>query len=633
MPIAYLKTKAEFLRDAPHIEDVLREEVARNLGRSTRIGVTGEYASWQQSLGRAMFHILNDPSIPDSAGVAFEFRLIGRDLRVDVMISGRDGEGVPRIVVIELKQWSDGTFEPSVLEDHVDVNWSGRSGQEEHPCAQALDYVYYFEDFYAVVEEDDIQLQACAYVHNLIDPAPLLEAARPDTLEQAPLFTKEDDEALRRFIADRVVEGDLGNGVRDLDESAITPSKRLADRIADMLAGNANFRLMKKQRTAAAHIRKMIKETGRGGQRVLIVDGGPGSGKSVIAMHLMSEMLGDGLNVRYVTKNAAPRTVFAEQLRGGKAPATVRGLMLSSDAFHNLEDEYFDVLFVDEAHRLVHKSGLYRNLGDNQVAEIMAAARVVVFFLDEGQAVTWRDMGSRREILECAGLLDIPVEEVTLDTQFRCSGADDYVDWVDKVLGLSEDDEAPRLSGSYDLRVLDSPSGLKSLIDSKNRRGRTDSRMLAGYCWDWLSRKDMTKDDIVLPEFDFSMKWNLAAHGQGWMAVPDGHEQVGCVFTVQGLEGPYMGVLIGPDLLARNGKLITDPFARAKTDRQSLWGWKQLYESDPDAALARADRIIRNQYRVLMTRGVNGTYLFSTDPETNSYFRDQMEQAQQRNDS
>jgi DUF2075 family protein len=627
MPIAYLKTKAEFLRDAPDIEDVLREAVETNLGRRTPIGPTGEYASWQQSLGRAMFHLLNDPLIPDDAGIAFEFRLVGRDLRIDVMISGLDAEGVVHVLVIELKQWSDGTFQESPLEDHVEVHRSGRLTQQEHPSAQALDYVYYLEDFYSVVEDVGMKIQGCSYLHNLRDPQPLIDAARPDTLAAAPLFTKGDDDLFRRFIADRVSAGDNGAAVRELEESRISPSKGLAVRLTEMLKGNPHFRLMGKQRTAAAEIRRLIKESGREGRRVLIVNGGPGTGKSVIALQLLGEMLKEGRNARYVTKNAAPRSVFSEQLRGDKAPASVKGLMVSSDAFHALDEEFFDLLLVDEAHRLVHKSGLYRNLGDNQVAEIMDASKVSVFFLDESQAVTWRDMGTRQEIRECAALLGIPVAEVDLEMQFRCLGADDYLDWIDTILGVSTEESSVLFTGDYDVRVIDSPDELKRLIDAKNRQGRSDSRILAGYCWNWVSKKDPSVDDIAFDGFDFSMKWNLEAHGQGWMAKPEGTEQVGCVFTVQGLEGPYMGVIIGPDLIFRDGRLITDPFARASTDRQSLWGWKAALEADRDAALSRAERIIKNQYRVLLSRGMKGTYIYCSDPETQEFFKREIELA------
>jgi DUF2075 family protein len=294
---------------------------------------------------------------------------------------------------------------------------------------------------------------------------------------------------------------------------------------------------------------------------------------------------------------------------------------VTSDAFWNSDPDSYDVLLVDEAHRLVHHSGFYRNLGNNQIEEIIKAARITVFFIDESQTVTWRDIGSVQAIEDWASLLEAPIESHELSAQFRCAGSDEYLRWVDAVLGIQDHPLIDLTATDYVISVIDSPSELRDLIFDKNR-GNNASRLLAGYCWDWVSKNDAQAIDIVLPGSDFAMRWNLNEDST-WMISPDSVNEVGCIHTSQGLEGDYMGVIIGPDLIARNGVLLTDPGARAKTD-QSLRGWKSALKENRAETLSKADILIRNTYRTLLTRAMKGTYIYCTDPETQQYFKDQL---------
>lgn len=135
-----------------------------------------------------------------------------------------------------------------------------------------------------------------------------------------------------------------------------------------------------------------------------------------------------------------------------------------------------------------------------------------------------------------------------------------------------------------------------------------------------MSKNSPSKADLVLPEFGFEATWNLASHGQGWIIQPDSHEQVGCIHTCQGLELDYVGVIIGPDLVAREGALVTVPGARAKTDT-SLHGYKKELKEDPARATKKADEIIRNTYRTLMSRGMKGCYVWFVDADAGDVFR------------
>jgi DUF2075 family protein len=175
----------------------------------------------------------------------------------------------------------------------------------------------------------------------------------------------------------------------------------------------------------------------------------------------------------------------------------------------------------------------------------------------------------------------------------------------------------------YDIRILDSASELRNEIVELNQTNN-HSRLLAGYCWQWISKNDSTQFDIVFPGTDFAMKWNLTSDGSGWMIAPHSINEVGCIHTCQGLEGDYMGVIIGQDLQVENGVLMSKPEHRAKYDT-SLQGFKRAMKDRIPGTQERADRLIRNTYRTLMTRGMKGTFVYCTDERVAQHLRDSLD--------
>jgi DUF2075 family protein len=150
------------------------------------------------------------------------------------------------------------------------------------------------------------------------------------------------------------------------------------------------------------------------------------------------------------------------------------------------------------------------------------------------------------------------------------------------------------------------------------RNGNNKARVVAGYCWPWTSKKTPAAYDIVIG--DYRARWNLSDDGGLWIMKPESVEQVGCIHTCQGLEVEYIGVIIGPDLVMSNGVLKTVPGARDRHDK-SMKGYKKDRAEDPEGADARADAIIKNTYRTLMTRGMKGCYLFAADPDLRAHLR------------
>lgn len=607
--LAYVATKSQFLQDAPAIEEIVRDAVASSLGiRVSR--TSSEYGSWRNSLGNAMYHVIHSSNIPSDAGIAIEYRLHGRQQRIDFIVSGSNASGLSQLVLVELKQWSSVTS--SQLVDHVRTFLGGAIQDVPHPSYQSWSYARLLKDFYEVVESEPIEVASCAYLHNCLDGSSMTTSDSAEILSRAPLFLHPTRRDLGRYIESHIKTGDKSAILRRVEASRIRPSKQFVDVLESMLRGNEEFVLIDEQKTAYETIRERVKSVKSGDHLVLIIKGGPGTGKSVIAINALVALLGEGLNVRYVTKNAAPRAVYQQKLRGRMTTAAVSNLFMSSDSFHTIEPDSYDVLLVDEAHRLVEKSGFYKNLGENQISEIIESSRVTVFFSDDSQLVTWRDIGTLEEIRSRAVAHETPVEEIQLSAQFRCAGSTEYLTWIDAVLGLTSDQSTDLSSCEYDIRVVDSPSELRNLILNRNKSNNR-SRLLAGYCWPWASRTDPTAFDITFPQTDFSMKWNLTSDGSGWMIAPNSVHEVGCIHTCQGLEGDFFGVIIGPDLTVENGVLVGRPENRASHDK-SLQGFKGALKENELEARAKADRLIRNTYRTLMTRGMLGTFIYCIDP-------------------
>lgn len=617
--IIYQGTKSGFLRDNDNrdIEDVI---AAAYLARTGKYVPQAEIRSWRESLGQ-MAKVLRDEEMPDDMGVGIEYGIPQTAKRIDVILSGRDAEHRPHLIVVELKQWSS-----SKLSDKDGIVIAQRGGAREregaHPCYQAWSYAALLEGFNEAVYDGNVGLRPCAYLHNYIDDGIISHPHYAPYMEKAPLFLRGDAERqrLRDFIRRHVRYGDNAELLYRIENGRIRPSKMLADSLGKMLRGNREFVLVDDQKVVYETALALARTADVDAKEVAIVQGGPGTGKSVVAINLLAELTKLGLLAKYVSKNAAPRSVYKAKLMGERfKQVEISNLFSGSGAFTDTPPNTFDALVVDEAHRLNRFSGLYGNLGENQIKEIIDSAKCTILFVDDDQMVTLSDIGHSTELERWATRLGAQVTRLELASQFRCNGSDGYLAWLDSTLGIRETANIDFEPEAFDFRVVDSPTELHALIAERNRANNR-SRVVAGYCWDWKSKKDPDAYDIVLEEHDYRKQWNLDKDGSLWLIAPNSIDEVGCIHTCQGLELDYVGVIVGPDLLARDGRLAALPENRSKQDR-SIRGYKKLLESDPGETCARLDRIIRNTYRTLMTRGMKGCYVYCTDAETQRYFR------------
>ncbi|VTP96685.1 ATP/GTP-binding protein [Pseudomonas aeruginosa] len=612
--IVYEATKKQFLQDSDNddIEEVILQHFKAVTGKS--VG-NSEINSWKGSLGY-MAKVLRDEEVPDDTGLAIELHIPQTSKRIDITLTGRDESGGKNAVLVELKQWS----KASATGKDAIVRTALGNGLREvvHPSYQAWSYATLLEGFNEAVYEASISVRPCAYLHNYPRDGVIDSPHYRDYMEKAPLFLKGKDELarLRSFIKQHIRTGDAKEVLYELANGRIRPSKALADSLKGLLAAQPEFVLIDDQKEIYESAIAAARSASETHPRVLIIEGGPGTGKTVVAINLLVHLTGLGLVGKYVSKNAAPRKVYESRLVGSITRSRFSHMFTGSGGFIETEPNTFDMLIVDEAHRLNEKSGLYGNLGENQIKELIEASKCVIFFIDEDQRVTLSDIGSKQAIREFAKAKGATIEEYSLASQFRCNGSDSYLAWLDDVLDIRPTANQQLDASQYDFKVFDTPEALHAAIAARNQNNK--ARVVAGYCWPWRSKKDPRQQDIVIG--DYQRQWNLDQDGSLWIIAENSIEQVGCIHTCQGLEVDYIGVIIGPDLIVRDGKIITAPEQRDRHDK-SIRGYKKLMKENPELARKETDLIIKNTYRTLMTRGMKGCYVFCTDEETARYFR------------
>lgn len=454
--IIYQSTKKGFIADVMtnQIEKTILSSFVREMGHSTG---KSEVVSWRNSM-LYMNNIINDSEIPDDAGVAIEYKIPQTTKRIDFILTGTNSEKIKTAILIELKQWSEA--EITAMDGIVKTFVGGGAREVNHPSYQAWSYATLLEDYNASVQDQKISLKPCAYLHNYergnIEKDNVIENDfYKEYIEKAPVFLRPDALRLREFIKKFVRYGDNGDMLYAIENGKIRPSKALADSLASMLDGNQEFTLIDDQKIVYETALKLAKESTEDNKNVLIVEGGPGTGKSVVAINLFSELTNRGDVTQYVTRNSAPREVYQVKLTGKFTKTRISNLFSSSGSFHDIAPNTFDSLIIDEAHRLNEKSGLFSHLGVNQVKELINVSKLSIFFIDEDQRVTLKDIGEKAEIAKWAELSNAKVYTLELNSQFRCNGSDGYLAWLDNILQIKETANESLGDIDFDFQIME----------------------------------------------------------------------------------------------------------------------------------------------------------------------------------
>lgn len=615
--IIYRATKKQFVEDVFNdtIADNIDNAFVEHLGRHTS---PNEVRSWHNSM-QYMYKVVNIPELPDEVGVAIEYQIPLTAKRIDFIISGLNAKKKEQIIIIELKQWEDA--EPTQKPGIVVTRFQHGKAEVAHPSYQAWSYAYMLSNYNLTIQERGVEICPCAYLHNYMPDGIINGQLYQDYVTKAPVFLKNDAARLQDYILRYVRFCSPEDIIWKIDKGKLRPSKQLADSLTAMLKGNDEFIMLDDQKVVYETAVYLAKKAQQEKKQVLIVEGGPGTGKSVLAVNLLVNLTSEGIASQYVTKNSAPRAVYSVKLSGSYKKTYINNLFVGSGNFIETMPNTLGALIVDEAHRLNMKSGMFSNLGENQIKEIIKTAHFSVFFVDDCQRIHMKDIGSVQYIKQCAEEMGANVHLQSLSSQFRCNGSDGYLSWLDNALQIRETANIRLTEEDYDFRIFDSPTEMFNAIKRKNETNNK-SRVVAGYCWDWKSKQDHRAYDIEIPQFFFRKQWNFNSN-EPWLIGEHSIDQIGCIHTCQGLELDYVGVIIGPDMVYKNKRVVTDGFKRSPND-QSLKGFKAMMTKTPKEAMQAADAIIKNTYRTLMTRGMKGCYVYCCDPNLAEYFRELM---------
>ena len=589
--------------------------------------------AWNASLPE-MARVLQNSDVDRDIDVAVEYKLVQSRDRIDFLICGNDDQGNENVVVVELKQWSQ--VRPTGKQYFVNTFGGGGEGDYWHPSYQAYNYAQILQNFNVYIREKHVGLPSCSYLHNLAEGNSVLldDKSKYPLVETAPVFYQGQNARLARYISEFVKKPNK-HLLYYIEDSRIVPSKFLAKMLADAIKGNPFFSYDEAQATAVAEIVETAVDSAKyGGKRTIIIKGGAGTGKSVVAVNALGQMInnkeaGHRLNAVYVTANAAPRYLYTEELIAGDyTKGAVEGLFKYPTIFCRLGEDAYDCSLIDEAHRIFDfKGGVGLKKGTHVLDDIIRASRVSVFFIDSDQAVTTTDFATIDRIRDAAERMHSKVIEgpaLELKTQFRVIGGEDYISFIRSFLGYNRDISRYH-PDKYEFKVFDSAAAMQKAIMEKDdlyNNGKTVSgkcRLVAGYTYEWVS-KDKYRDsfdyDIVLDGGEFEAKWNLRCKEVGnnysWINDPESVREVGCIHTCQGLDMNYCGVIIGKDLQYKDGRLLFCKDQVAKSDRNS-----GIRKADDETA----EQLIRNTYYVLLTRGMLGTYVYCEDEGLREYLR------------
>ena len=615
---------AEFIDMAPRstLTAHLVEQFERMWGHKPG---ASEVLSWKNSL-TALSTVVDGAAL-QASGVGVELRLPNNSRRIDASFVARDMAGAPHVVLIELKQWSSAA--PSQFADNVVVG-----GKELlHPSVQAASYANYLRESHSAFTEFNFGLSACAYLHNLTksDSFGLRGLVFEGALKDAPFFASGDEQEFAGYLAQRLAGGGGLALLPTLVKGRYLPSRNLIDGIARGLRDSPMWQLLDEQLIAYNVVRGLVERAvAEEGKAVVIIRGGPGTGKSVIAAHLLIAMARRDFTAVHATGSKA----FTTNLRAVSPNTATAAVFKYFNQFREVgtEPNAFDIIICDEAHRLrstsndrFTKAAARSTLP--QVQEIVRAGRVTVFLLDERQNVRPDEIGTVESIRAAAKAEGASVSEFTLDAQFRCNGSSAYVSWVDDL--LSDEPQPPGdwlKSEEYDFRVYSTPEALEQAVRDQAEAGST-ARLVAGFCWPWsdpLPGGELVEDVVI---GNWRRPWNEKSPEQQkptrpapkpgkhpyylWATEPERIGEIGCIYSAQGFEFDYCGVILGNDLVWREGQ-----------------GWVASRDASSDASVARRKldqsrlrNLLAHTYRVLLTRGIRGTFIYSTDVETRLFLQ------------
>ncbi|GAA1526667.1 DUF2075 domain-containing protein [Actinomadura kijaniata] len=571
----------------------------------------GEYGSWERSWP-VLVEVLLRAGL-DQMQVYLEFGAAGGAQRIDALVLATASDGAPALVVIELKQWRGA----QVLSPHL----VRRSDGEEvmHPAAQVSSYLAFLRHWFEA-GTTAVQIRGLAFLHNArtADVQPLRDSRNEHCLE-VPILSKDDldvDTPPTR-LAELLLMADLqpphDERIQKFERARWVPSRRLLDSVGAMLEGDPSFVLIGDQQHALVKIFNVIDTAlQEGSSAVVAVTGGPGSGKTVIATRLLARSMRDSrLDVRY----ASPSGTLIAQLRRSTRQQGADNLFTYPDQAVGRKTAGARMVVLDEAQRLTRI-----DRGPSVLQKLVQAVSIVVLFLDERQIIRPNEGITLSEVEQAAAEHGARMHVLSLAGTFRTGGSRAYAAWVDNLLYGTP---TPWTGADFDLALATDPPQLQEWINHYAAAGAR-ARIAAGFCWPWKRDQRKLLPEVNIPWLDqhgaeqtWTAPWNAvkaitgdttAPASKYWATDPGGHQQVGCIYTAQGLEYDYGGVFFGPDLVRRGGTWQAHPQHSHDPSMRNLTSQQYL-------------PLALNIYRVLLTRSTRAMRVYSTDPETQRFLK------------
>lgn len=560
---------------------------------------TGEVKSWINSW-REMYKVLKDKNdFSDNCWIILEYRINPTNKRVDFILCGKDKNDVRKIIIIELKQWDKKFIKGP--ESRRKIKLSNKDYKPQlHPSLQALGYKSLIKSYNKFVNDSSILIKSCAYLHNFkenMNNLNWINGLYENDIKNSPLYTNPSD-LKNKFLLKKDykncspknnIEYDNLKSSEDVAKKFLE-SKVIHKDLINMFYPDEQFYLVDEQAIIASQIIDAI-SIDDDIKKVMIVHGGPGSGKSAIALAVYKYLKENTEHKNLKVKIPITTNSFRECLKSRLNNNLKEDIIATKEL--DVVDDYYDVLICDEAHRLKDfEANQHWDYG--QVQKIITFGKNCIFFVDDEQLIVEADEGSLMNIIKVASQLNRQENSIpfwTLTDQYRCNGSNEYINWIDKVLKLDNalhllpkqiavDEECNWKKYNFDFKVCSSTEEMICKLHSLPNDW--DIRLLTGQNWDKrvvpLSKRINFIDKCQIDLDDKSDTWAIDKHK---------FDQFGTVHAVQGMEFDYVGVVIGEDL-------------------ESL------------------DTYAKRIYKILLTRGTKGCYVYCCDSNLNQRFKDCM---------
>ncbi|MCG0275383.1 MAG: DUF2075 domain-containing protein [Thermosediminibacteraceae bacterium] len=570
-----------------------------------------EIAAWEDLIPKLQEIVKVLPPDLDDLHIFIELRMPFSSARADAFLLGKKG-GKFTGVIIEHKQWSDSSIMVS------NGNFYVLGKEVLNPYLQAEGYALYLKDYVEILHDGEVKY--LAFLPNL---------KNVDVLKQSGtelIYGNGQEDDLSNFLIDVF---DYGLSQQDLEaflNSRYSPSKTLVNQVTKAINNEDSWVLIDEQKLVFEKLKGFIEslKSGTFEKKVVIVKGGPGTGKSALAMQLLGHAMANNISAVHVTNSKAfTTTVKGIILQCGKFRQNrLNGLFKQSHNFINAKKDSIDLAVCDEAHRF-RKSTNFRfcRSNESQIYQIIRSSKVSVFFIDERQIVRPGEDGTKEHIKQQAQRNGARVFEYKLMVQFRNAGNEYFVKWLDYILGIKKEPvDCSLWMKDFELKIFDDINELEEKLSEKIKEGFS-SRIVAGFCWPWNDPdpEGNLPQDVVINEW--RKAWNRKGSGRNIRPDEDPYyewatrsknqlNEVGCIYSVQGFEFDYIGVIWGEDLVFRKGWV-----AQPNKSYDTLIQKKKA---------AEVLDLLKNTYRTLLSRGMKGCYVYFMDEETREFFKSKL---------